>query len=141
MLGFGNFEGFNAGVYIPYGKMHFYSGYGTDLNIYSQGFYHNIYLGAGHSVLQKWKPAAKKLSMDLRISVWNIENPSNIFSALSFIPEIHYLMPLGDEFKVEFYAGFAYSTVFRYKRKGYYNVGWPDEWMPNAGINFQYLIQ
>lgn len=139
-FGFGNFEGLNIGFYHTIGKEHFFYGYGNDLNIYGQGYYNVIYFGAGRNILQRSVWTRKRISADLRISAWNIENKSNVFSAVSFIPELHYTLSLKTKFNIRFYAGYAYSSVFRYKRKGYYEVGWPDEWMPNFGINLQYLM-
>lgn len=138
--GIGNFEGFNIGFYHSIGKEHICYGYGNDLNLYGQGFYNCIYFGAGRNILQKSAWAFHRLSADLRFNIWNLENKSNVFSAVSFIPELHYTLPLKSKYNLRFYAGYAYSSVFRYKRKGYYEVGWPDEWMPNFGLTLQYLL-
>lgn len=139
--GFGNFEGFNAGLLHKKGDNRLFYGYGSDFNIYGQGFYHCIFLGAGRNILQKYPWTMKRFSVNMCFNVWNLENKSNVFSVVSIIPELHYTLPLKTKYKLQFYAGYAYSSVFRYKRKGFYEIGWPDEWMPNFGFAVQCLLQ
>lgn len=139
--GFGNFEGINIGLHHQFGKKHLFYGYGNDLNLYGQGFYNCLYVGGGIKILQKYEWAKNKFSINLRTTIWNIENKSNIFSAISFFPELHYAIPLNEKFKLNIYGGYGYSSVFRYKRKGYFEVGWPDEWLPNFGVSLQYLLK
>lgn len=140
-IGVGNFEGLNIGAVHTYQKTQVFYGYGNDLNLFQQGFYNVLYLGGGRKLLQRKNWAKEKLSLNMKLAIWNIENPSNIFSAVSFIPELHYKVSVFEKHSLNFYSGYAYSSVFRYKRKGFYEVGWPDEWMPNFGISFQYTLK
>lgn len=139
-LGFGNFEAFHAAMRYQSAKRSFEYGYGNDFNIYGQGFYNCIFGSVGKPVLQKWIRTPYQLNLHFRVLVWNLENKSNIFSAVSFTPKIELSRSLGKRYAISAYAGYSYSSVFRYKRKGYFEIGWPKEWLPDFGLSLKYCF-
>lgn len=139
-LGFGNFQAFNAAMHYRSAKLSLEYGYGNDLNIYGQGFYNCAFGSIGRPMLQKWVKGPYRLNLHFRVLVWNLENKSNIFSAVAFTPKIELFRKLGTRYAISVYGGYSYSSVFRYKRKSYFEIGWPKEWLPDFGISIQYCL-
>ena len=132
--GFGNFEAFNIGLCHNFEKWRFEYGIGNDFNIYNQGYYSSLNFSIGKSILKKRKPGDDQLYFNFKSLVWNLENTDNIFSAVSLSTELLYTFKLGNLYHLGAYGGIAWSSVFRYKRKNYQNVGFPRDWQPNFGL-------
>jgi hypothetical protein len=138
--GYGNFEAFNIGMRHEMKRVIWRYGYGNDLNLFGQGYYNCVYGSIGRPLLKEQLNTRNIISLHGRVLVWNIENKSNIFSAVSFSPQLQYQRKLRNNFSLDVYAGYVYSSVFRYKRKGYYEIGWPREWMPDFGVSVNYCL-
>lgn len=137
-FGFGNFEGFNTGFQKYTEKLNYGFGLGTDMNIYDQGYMFCAYGSVGKPLLKRWSWTNERLNFRFKTSIWNIENPSNVFSAVSLIPELHYDFLLLDRVQMSIYSGIGWSSVFRYRRKSFFEIGWPKEWLPQFGVQLKY---
>lgn len=139
--GFGNYEAFNIGLRHTYKHWNIEYGYGNDLNVYNQGFFNVIHFGAGMPILKKQISDKHKLFVQVKTFIWNIENQSNIFSAVSISSEILYKRKLNKNYQLGIYSGIIWSSVFRYKRKNYQDIGFPKEWQPNFGLSLYYRLK
>ena len=139
-LGFGNFEAFNIHMRRQTEKKVMEYGYGNDLNMYGQGFYNCIFGSVGKQALKKRINGSYQLYLHFRVLVWNLENKSNIFSAVTLGPKVEISKSLNKWYSISVYGGYTYSSVFRYKRKNYYEVGWPKEWLPDFGVSLKYCF-
>jgi hypothetical protein len=140
VTGYGNFEGFNIGMRHHVKRNIYMYGYGNDLNMFGQGYYNCVFASIGRPLFKRHIHTPHMLSLHGRILVWNIENKSNIFSAVSFSPQLQYTRTINKHFSIAAYTGYVYSSVFRYRRKGYYEIGWPREWLPDFGISLHYKL-
>jgi hypothetical protein len=138
--GYGNFEGFNIGMRHETKKAIFRYGIGTDFNVFGQGTYNCVFGSIGRPLLKEQLHTSNILSLHGKILLWNIENPSNIFSAAAFSPQLQFTRKMDKRFYVSVYAGYVYSSVFRYKRKSYDEIGWPREWLPDFGFSVNYCL-
>ncbi len=135
--GYSNFEAFNIGVRHQSKKLLIRYGYGNDFNVFGQGYYNCIFGSLGRHLYKADKNA---ISLHGKVLVWNIENKSNIFSAVALAPQVEFSRKINDHFTASVCAGYVYSSVFRYKRKSFYEIGWPREWLPEFGMALQYCI-
>ncbi len=140
-IGLGNYEGFNIGLRHNYEKWHLEYGFGNDLNIYKQGYLTSFHALAGKRLLKNRLSDQQQLFTNFRSLVWNIENKSNIFSAVSLSAELLYKLKLTDKYQLGIYSGVLWSSVFRYERKNFQDIGYPKEWQPNFGFSLYYNLK
>lgn len=139
--GFGNYEAFNIGLRHNYKNWSIEYGYGNDFNIYNQGFFNVVHFCAGMPILKKRISEKHKIFVQAKTFIWNVENRSNIFSAVSFSTELLYKTHLNKNYSLGVYGGLIWSSVFRYKRKNYQDIGFPEEWQPNFGLSLYYTLK
>lgn len=132
--GFGNYEGFNIGLNHTFDEWRLEYGIGNDLNIYSQGYYSALHVAVGKSVFKRIMPTNNPVYVGLKAVVWNLENQSNVFSAISFSGELSHKLRLSRSLQLGIYGGIVWSRVFRYRHKGYQEVGFTRDWQPNFGL-------
>lgn len=136
--GFSNLEGFFINYNFGKKKVKLSGGMGWDLNLYNQGHQINIHGSCSRNLLKSKVLKDKSLDICMKLVVWNLENKSNVFSALSLVPEIHFIRPLTKKIQLDLFCGYSYTSVFRYKRKSYYEIGWPYEWLPQFGTALKF---
>lgn len=140
-VGFGNYEGFNLGLCHNYKKWKLEYGLGNDLNIYQQGYCSSGHISAGMRIFNKYVSENQKVYAQFKTLVWNLENESNIFSVVSLSPELLYRYRINQKYQLGVYGGVVWSSVFRYKRKGFEEIGFPKEWQPGFGISLYYSLK
>lgn len=137
--GFSNIEGFFINYNLGKKKIKFSGGVGWDMNIYNQGHLINLHGSCFKPLFHSRKNTEKHLDLRMKIVVWNLENKSNVFSAVTLVPEFNFVFPLKKKYLLNLFCGYSYTSVFRYKRKSYYEIGWPFEWLPQFGVAFKFL--
>ncbi len=140
-LGYGNYEGFNIGLRHSLNKMSLEYGIGSDFNIFNQGTYWGLHIAAGKRTLKNKISKGVQLFTNIKSIVWNIENSSNSFSAVAFSAESLLKINLDEHYQLGVYGGVIWSSVFRYKRKTYQEIGFPKEWQPNFGLSIYYTLK
>lgn len=136
--GFSNLEGFFINYHFGKKKIKFSAGPGWDMNLYNQGHQINLHGSCCKVLFHSKKNANKHVDARLKVIVWNLENKSNVFSAITFVPEINFALPLKKKHQLNLFCGYSYTSVFRYKRKSYDEIGWPIEWLPQFGAAFKF---
>jgi hypothetical protein len=140
-IGFGNYEGFNVGFRHTYEKWTLEYGLGNDFNIYGQGYFTSLHGVVGKQILKNSILDNHQLFANFRSSVWNIENKSNVFSAVSLSAELFYKFKVSRNYQLGVYGGIIWSSVFRYERKNFQDIGYPKEWQPNFGFSLYYILK
>lgn len=139
--GYGNYEGFNIGFRHSYKKISLEYGIGTDFNMFRQGLYSDIYFSIGKRTLKRTFNNNVQLFTNLKTVVWHLENSSNSFSATAFSAESLLKISLNDQYQLGVHGGIIWSSVFRYRRKTYHEIGFPKEWQPNFGLSIYYTLR
>lgn len=134
-LGVGNYEGLHLGQRHNFSRWSLEYGLGTDLNVFDQGLYAALHLAAGKAFLRRFHSEKTRSFLQFKTLVWNIENRSNIFSAVSLNPEILIERELSPRYRLAVHGGLVWSSVFRYHRKNFNDVGFPKEWQPGIGLS------
>ncbi len=136
--GFGNYDAFNIGLKHNYNKWHMEYGVGSDFNIYDQGYYNAIHLSFGKQIIKSLESKNGKLNLNFKCFVWNLENQQNVFSAVTLGPELLYLFKKIKRCNFGLFGGLVWTSVFRYHRKTYTDVGFPKEFQANLGFQFYF---
>ncbi|MBK7028016.1 MAG: hypothetical protein IPH45_01860 [Bacteroidales bacterium] len=132
--GFGNYEGFNIGLNHNFNKYRLEYGLGSDLNVFGQGYSFSAHISGSKIILGGRTIAGNPVYLNLKAIAWNLSNKSNTFSAVSLSAEAFYKMKINELFSLGTFCGIAWSSVFRFERKNYQDVGFIKEWQPNFGF-------
>lgn len=140
-FGYGNYEGFHIGLRHSYDKLSVEYGFGTDFNMFQQGLYSNIHIALGKRTLKQPINNGIQLFTNLKTVVWHIDNSSNSFSAVALSAESQLKIAITEQFQLGVHGGVIWSSVFRYRRKTYREIGFPKEWQPNFGLCLYYTLK